>query len=161
GFGTPDWVIVNDLANGDPSQKMAVTGQTTDTSCYFRNVVCASDRIQQLLSDSFQVGTTLNANTTVYYYVAFSHQTSATAVKLESFTGSRTDAGMLLKWRTGYEVDNLGFHLYREERGVRTRITPKLVGGSGLMVAPGTASTAALSYQWVDKDAPARGTDVT
>ncbi|TLY19906.1 MAG: DUF2341 domain-containing protein [Nitrospirae bacterium] len=29
-----------------------------------------------------------------------------------------------LHWRTSYEVDHLGFHVYREEQGARTRITP-------------------------------------
>ena len=33
--------------------------------------------------------------------------------------GEATTSGVLLQWRTGYEIDNLGFNLYREVDGVR------------------------------------------
>ena len=47
-----------------------------------------------------------------------------TAVRLISFTGAKYDSGVLLQWRTGYEIDNLGFNLYREinDDGVRTKV---------------------------------------
>ena len=54
------------------------------------------------------------------------------------------------KWRTGYEVDNLGFHVYREERGHLVRLTPELVAGSALLAGAGTALTAGHSYSWWD-----------
>ena len=38
-------------------------------------------------------------------------------------------------WRTSYEVDNLGFRVYRETAGVRTLVTPSLVAGSALSSA--------------------------
>jgi hypothetical protein len=40
-----------------------------------------------------------------------------TVVKLSSFKASRYSEGTLVEWKTGYEVDNLGFHVYREENG--------------------------------------------
>ena len=41
-----------------------------------------------------------------------------TAVTFISFTGTEHENGLvLLQWRTGYEVDNLGFHVYREQEG--------------------------------------------
>lgn len=38
-----------------------------------------------------------------------------TAVNLISFAAANYDGEVLLRWRTGYEVDNMGFHVYREE----------------------------------------------
>lgn len=95
----------------------------------------------------------------VYYYLAFSHRSSATAVKLSSFVATPTDQGTLLEWRTGYEADSLGFHIC-EERGVRTRVTPKLIGGSALLTARGSQNLAGFAYQWIDRTPVAVGSVV-
>ncbi|TLY20283.1 MAG: DUF2341 domain-containing protein [Nitrospirae bacterium] len=55
-----------------------------------------------------------------------------------------------LHWRTSYEVDHLGFHVYREEQGQRVRITPALIAGSSLKARAGTVLTAGQSYSWWD-----------
>ena len=73
-----------------------------------------------------------------------------TAVKLESFTASMHEAGVLLKWWTGYEVDNLGFHVYREENGELVRLTPEPVAGSALLAGRGIRLGAGHSYFWWD-----------
>ena len=73
-----------------------------------------------------------------------------TAVTLISFGATEYDGRVLLQWRTGHEVDNLGFHLYREVSGVRTRITPQLVAGSALIAGPGAVLTAGRPYAWWD-----------
>jgi hypothetical protein len=84
--------------------------------------------------------------------MAFSHRAAVTAVTLASFQATRSaDQGTLLQWRTGYEANNLGFNLYREELGVRVRVNPSLIGGSALMGGPGTPMKAGFSYAWVDR----------
>src|SRR2546425_2651451 len=55
-----------------------------------------------------------------------------------------------LHWRTSFEADHLGFHIYREEQGQRTRITPALIAGSALKGHAGTVLTAGQSYSWWD-----------
>ena len=55
-----------------------------------------------------------------------------------------------LHWRTSFEADHLGFHIYREEQGARTRITPALIAGSALKGHAGTVLTAGQSYSWWD-----------
>ena len=55
-----------------------------------------------------------------------------------------------LHWRTSFEADHLGFHIYREEQGLRTRITPALIAGSALKGRAGTVLTAGQSYSWWD-----------
>jgi hypothetical protein len=70
-----------------------------------------------------------------------------TAIKLISFRATSFGGEeVLLKWRTGYEVDNLGFHLYREENGELFRITPELIAGSALLAGSRTTLTAGHSY---------------
>ena len=56
-----------------------------------------------------------------------------TAVKLMSFEAVAADAAVELGWRTGSELDNLGFHLYRglSESGPWTRLTASLIPGLG------------------------------
>ena len=79
-----------------------------------------------------------------------------TACKLESFNASRSDNGVVLEWHTGYEVDNIGFNVYREnEVGKPVRLTPHLVAGSALMVHRGTLLTAGLAYSWSDPETKA------
>jgi hypothetical protein len=73
-----------------------------------------------------------------------------TAVKLTSFTATAHDGGVLLRWHTGYEVDNLGFHIYREENGKLYRLTPEPVAGSAFLAGKGTALGAGHSYSWWD-----------
>jgi hypothetical protein len=73
-----------------------------------------------------------------------------TAVKLTSFTATEYSDGVLLRWRTGYEVDNLGFHVYREENGSLVRLTPEPVAGSALIAGSRTALTAGHHYHWWD-----------
>jgi uncharacterized repeat protein (TIGR01451 family) len=81
---------------------------------------------------------------------AFEYQYTPTAVTLKSFIATVTDTGVLLRWRTGTEVRNLGFHLYREEAGQRLRITPSLIGGSAFLTGPTTQLPAGHTYTWAD-----------
>ncbi len=74
------------------------------------------------------------------------------AVRLTDLTATAHEEGVLLEWRTGFEVDNLGFHLYREEGGQSVRLTPSVVAGSALLAGEGTRMTAGNAYSWVDVD---------
>jgi Peptidase family C25 len=78
--------------------------------------------------------------------------TSTTAAQVETFTATPVnEGGVQIKWRTGYEVDNLGFDIYREQDGQRTKLNPSLIAGSALLAGPGTALTAGRSYVWWDR----------
>jgi hypothetical protein len=61
---------------------------------------------------------------------------------------------VLIAWQTEYEVDNLGFHVYREQAGERVRLTPGLVAGSALLVDARTELVAGHSYAWWDEPGP-------
>ncbi len=76
---------------------------------------------------------------------------AVTAVKLSSFTANQTGNGTQLRWQTGFEVDNLGFNIYREQHGKRTRLNPSIIAGSALLAGQGTRLTAGQSYSWFDR----------
>lgn len=65
---------------------------------------------------------------------------------------TRYDDGVSLQWRTGYEVENLGFNIYREEgnSGKRVRVNSQMIAGSALMVGSSTVLGAGKSYTWFD-----------
>jgi peptidase C25-like protein len=65
--------------------------------------------------------------------------------------------GVSLRWRTGFEVDNLGFNIYREQGGRRVRVNPQMIAGSALMVGSNTALGAGKSYAWFDNGSADKG----
>jgi hypothetical protein len=73
-----------------------------------------------------------------------------TVVTLASFTADGYADGVYLQWQTGMEVETLGFHVYREQNGQRTRITPEIVAGSALIAGNKTTLTAGNAYAWWD-----------
>ena len=83
-----------------------------------------------------------------------------TAVRLMSFDVSPLDSAVALTWRTGSELQNLGFHLHRSlsATGPWTRVTPASDSRPGL-VSPGSGLL--LDRHWPgERDAvllPSRG----
>ena len=95
-----------------------------------------------------------NQNSPSTFYTVGSEVSSPlTAVELITFSGIAYDRAVLLEWRTGYEIDNLGFNLYRESGSERTKLTPSPVAGSGLLAQRGTAVTSVQAYAWWDHQA--------
>jgi hypothetical protein len=81
--------------------------------------------------------------------IAAFKSSSPTAVTLMAFAGTRDpDGRVALKWHTGYEINNLGFHIYRVHGGTRTRLTPWPLAGSALSVGPRLALASGQSYGW-------------
>ena len=58
--------------------------------------------------------------------------------------------GVLIEWRTSFELDNLGFNVYRDRGGKRTQVNPGIIAGSALIAGQGTPLYAGYSYQWFD-----------
>jgi hypothetical protein len=92
--------------------------------------------------------TTNSATAAEYNYLALG-ALGATSVTLASFTATRLPDGKVrLDWRTGYEVDNVGFRLYREQNGKRMRITSSIVPGSALMGGGRGMTVGGRTYTW-------------
>jgi hypothetical protein len=157
----PEYVIVKEIDNEPAIHHPASLGRSVDSSLYFTAAASAPDLIQALQADGFQVGANADvneSNTFVYYAWRRPDPISTgalTAVRLTAFAATRYDRGVLLQWRTGYEIDNLGFHVYREVDGQRTRVTQSLVAGSGLMAGQGAAVSAEKRYAIWDSAGPA------
>ncbi|MGA9772807.1 MAG: C25 family cysteine peptidase [Blastocatellia bacterium] len=82
-----------------------------------------------------------------------------TVARVKSFDATNFDDGrVLLQWRSDYEVDNLGYNVYREVAGQRTKLNPQIIAGSALMTGPRVALTAGKSYAWADLMPRASGT---
>jgi hypothetical protein len=114
------------------------------------NAEFRAEHLVQASAGSIAATFTLSANTaTTTGVMAF--KANVTAVKLISFTATRYDGGVLLRWQTGYEVNNLGFHIYREAAGERVQVNPSLVAGSALFAGAGTVLTAGRGYIWRDQ----------
>lgn len=79
------------------------------------------------------------------------------AVGLESLTATQPVVGsgggsVTVRWTTGFEVDNLGFNVYRENaRGRRDLITPRLIAGSALVSTDRNQAVANREYALTDK----------
>ncbi|HEX8119494.1 MAG TPA: hypothetical protein VF521_19620, partial [Pyrinomonadaceae bacterium] len=73
-----------------------------------------------------------------------------TTSKLVEFKATQYDSSTALAWQTGYEVDNLGFNVYREAAGRRVLLNSSPVAGSALVAGQGVALTAGNSYSWTD-----------
>ena len=73
----------------------------------------STNMIQTLRPLGFQVGSAVQVNESglTYHWVAFGNV--ATAVELMSFEAVPFDSAVELRWQTGSELWNLGFHLYR------------------------------------------------
>ncbi len=73
-----------------------------------------------------------------------------TAARLLSFGAEQRLGGVALTWRTGFEADNLGFHVLREQAGQRVRVSPSLIAGSALFAGVGATLVNGRSYGWFD-----------
>ena len=76
-----------------------------------------------------------------------------TEAKLETVAVTGYEDGAYVEWRTGNEVDNLGFNIYREENGERVLVNPQIVAGSALLTGSGLTLAAGRSYGWWDAGA--------
>jgi hypothetical protein len=124
-------------------------------------VIDAEADLTSLDTDGFTLNWTTNdAVQTQILYLSMS-PLAVTEVRLISFNASREARGVHLAWHTGSEVNNLGFHLYREIDGRRTRITRSLVAGSGLMVGTRSRVTNEQRYSFWDRDGNAASPGVT
>jgi hypothetical protein len=75
-------------------------------------------------------------------------ESEALAVTLASFRAVRSHRGVLLRWRTGTEVDTLGFNVFRQQGAKRMRVNRRLL--------PALGAVAGSSYSFLDRRAPRR-----
>src|SRR5207302_9176161 len=57
---------------------------------------------------------------------------AVTLARLRDFTVTQDKQKVLIAWHTDYESDNLGFNLYRDSGGQKTKINKNLIAGTAL-----------------------------
>ncbi len=103
------------------------------------------------------IGTTSTGTTGAGDYLLSIATSAPTAAKFGNETAHVTTTatgypdGVSIKWKSGFEVENLGFNIYREEGSNRIRINSDIVAGSALTVGANTLLEAGNSYAWFDK----------
>lgn len=86
---------------------------------------------------------------TAVQMIELSAQVKATSSN-RTVRGKGVQRGAVINWRTGFEVGNLGFNLYRDERGQRIKLNTSIIAGSALFAGAHTPLTAGQSYGWSD-----------
>ncbi len=71
---------------------------------------------------------------------------SQVAVTVSSFTAHRAGKGVLLRWRTGTEANELGFNVFRQQGNRRVRLNRRLL--------PALGGIGGSSYSYRDRHAP-------
>jgi hypothetical protein len=72
--------------------------------------------------------------------------TGPLAVTVVSFTAHRAGKGVLVRWRTGTEANELGFNVYRQQGARRVRVNRRLL--------PALGGIGGSSYSYRDRRAP-------
>jgi len=123
--------------NGETVNFTAFSNTVSQTTThYFVTVDLAAtasgaDNIAGAITASGDIG--FASGTSVSGTFPISGSDHSLPVELSAFSGTITQEGVLLKWRTESETNNLGFHVYRSETkdGEYVRITPRLIKGQG------------------------------
>ncbi len=79
------------------------------------------------------------------------------AVRMNSFSATQTGSGVLLSWKTGGELHNLGFNVYRDAGGEKVRLNPALIAGSALLMREALEQHGAKTYGWIDHSPASNG----
>lgn len=143
--------------NNTPVEFTNPSGTTTTTQVNTDGITTFTLNINQQISQ-LQLRLVIDTNVASERYVIDDVRVNAvspTAVGLAFFTATQTRNDTVLQWRTGYEVNNLGFNIYREHNSTRVRVNPSLIAGSAFLTS--AALTAGQSYSWFDASAPPDG----
>jgi hypothetical protein len=102
------------------------------------------------VSRSWSTGTSVDA-----YGAVPLNPASTTTGPVTTLTAAPSKGGNVIRLKTARDVNNLGFHVYREQNGRKVRLNPALLAGSALLAGADTVLVAGSSYSWLD-DLPGR-----
>lgn len=136
--------------SGDGRSFLGSALVTTDASC-MANINVALPGLVPLGTIITATATDAAGNTS-----EFSACSTPTAVEIADLSAKAYDSGVLVQWQTGFEVDNLGFNIYRDLSGKRTLVNPSLIAGSALRVGPHVTLRSGQSYAWWDSSADSK-----
>jgi hypothetical protein len=143
-------LVVDVLGRDDPSNASVAAGQTQRWNQKTNKASGGGSTKPGASSVTMSWTVTGGANDWVMGAISLRPSLAPSLVKLISFTAETDEnGGVLLQWETGYEADNLGFNIYREENGPPRLVTKSLIAGSALIT--GRVLTSGNSYSWTDR----------
>ena len=74
------------------------------------------------------------------------------SIQIAKITATGGPNGVLIEWQTTFEINNLGFNVFRIRNGQTVQINRPILAGSVLVVGEGRALYAGKSYSWFDPD---------
>src|SRR5258705_7636518 len=69
---------------------------------------------------------------------------------LYSMTATASRQGVLVQWRSSFEIDNIGFNVYRLRKGHRTKVNREIIAGSAFIAGENKPLRAGYSYSCFD-----------
>ena len=145
------------LVSATPS--IGSCGGTTTISCSLGSLPVGNTQYVDIIVQANNTGTLTNTATisrTETDPVPSNDSSTAsltvlavTLVRLRDLRAVQDKNNVLLTWQTSYESDNLGFNLYRDAGGVRTKLNKGLIAGSAL-VAKKQDKNAGHAYRFRD-----------
>ncbi len=117
----PEYVIDRGAASVETGHKSAATGSATDTAMYFTNLANATNMLQALQTDGFQVGTAAQVNTsgTTYHWVGFGNPPptpTPTPTPVPTPTPTPIPSSTMSTYQVRYYYDQTLKALMREEQ---------------------------------------------
>jgi uncharacterized repeat protein (TIGR01451 family) len=99
------------------------------------------------------------ANNTSTWIETITAPTQITLTSFSAHLGADKNGAsrVLLTWKTGGEAHNLGFNVYRDRNGNRSRMNPSIIAGSALLMSGALPKHAGRSYAWIDPSAGTTG----
>jgi hypothetical protein len=78
-------------------------------------------------------------------------QSKFPSLSLSQINATAGPDGVLIEWRTSFEINNLGFNLYRVQNGERTQVNRTIIPGSVFIVGEGRPLYAGYYYSTFDR----------
>lgn len=72
------------------------------------------------------------------------------SVQISRISATAGPDGVMIEWRTAFELDNVGFNIYRIENGERIQINRTEIAGSILTLGQGRPLEGGRPYSWFD-----------
>ena len=147
-FSAPGNTLVTAVGTGEVQAWSLASGTSKSTDSYgFASLKGGAS--------SSTLAETLNGNAKwafVAVDVAAQTPCSVTAARVNSFAATAGRGGSLLTWSSGGEMHNLGYNVYRDVAGAKTRVNSSLIAGSALLMRESLEQHGAKGYSFVDKN---------
>lgn len=140
-----DGVGTTDVERVDKTSKVFILPDDAAT-----NTIAAEADLTSFDTDGFTLNWTTNDSeaTRICYLAVVPF--AAIAVRLRSMRADALPSGVTVSWSSESEVDNVGFHVYREDNGKRVRVSRQLLPGSALTTKNGVTLSAGRAYKFID-----------